>query len=58
MGVVPALCLGLDQATPDETTLCRLRNALKVAGLDDALFVEVTRQLDEAFTRELEKLEG
>jgi IS5 family transposase len=40
--------LGLDEATPDETTLCRFRNALKDAGLGDALFAEVARQLDAA----------
>jgi transposase, IS5 family len=27
----------LDAATPDETTLCRFRNALKDAGLGEAL---------------------
>jgi IS5 family transposase len=37
---------GLDAATPDETTLCRFRNALKDAGLGEALFAEVLRQLD------------
>lgn len=40
--------LGLDEATPDETTLCRFRNALKDAGLGEALFAEVSRQLDAA----------
>lgn len=40
--------LALDEATPDETTLCRFRNALKDAGLGDALFAEVARQLDAA----------
>jgi IS5 family transposase len=39
---------GLDAATPDETTLCRFRNGLKGAGLGEAVFVEVLRQLDEA----------
>jgi transposase, IS5 family len=38
----------LDAATPDETTLCRFRNALKEAGLGEALFAEVLRQLDAA----------
>lgn len=38
----------LDAATPDETTLCRFRNALKQAGLGEALFQEVLRQLDGA----------
>ena len=36
----------LDAATPDETTLCRFRNALKEAGLGEALFAEIGRQLD------------
>lgn len=40
--------LGLDEPTPDETTLCRFRNALKEAGLGEALFAEVARQLDAA----------
>ena len=38
----------LDAATPDETTICRFRNALKDAGLGDALFAEVAAQLDAA----------
>jgi transposase, IS5 family len=38
--------LALDAATPDETTLCRFRNALKAAGLGEALFAEVGRQLE------------
>jgi IS5 family transposase len=38
----------LDAATPDETTLCRFRNALKQAGLGEALFGEILRQLDAA----------
>jgi transposase, IS5 family len=38
----------LDAATPDETTLCRFRNALKDAGLGEALFQEVLRQLEAA----------
>ena len=38
----------LDAATPDETTLCRFRNALKDAGLGDALFAEVMGQLEAA----------
>jgi transposase, IS5 family len=37
----------LDARTPDETTLCRFRNALKEARLGAALFEEVARQLDE-----------
>jgi len=40
--------LALDEGTPDETTLCRFRNALGKAGLGEALFGEVTRQLDHA----------
>lgn len=40
--------LALDEATPDETTLCRFRNALKDAALGEALFDEVSRQLDAA----------
>ena len=38
----------LDAQTPDETTLCRFRNALKQAGLGEALFAEVLRQLEAA----------
>lgn len=38
----------LDAATPDETTLCRFRNALKEAGLGEAVFNEVLRQLEVA----------
>jgi IS5 family transposase len=40
--------LELDEPTPDETTLCRFRKALKDAGLGGALFAEVARQLDAA----------
>ena len=40
--------LALDGATPDETTLCRFRNALKDAGLGEALFAEILRQLEAA----------
>lgn len=36
----------LDANTPDETTLCRFRNALKDAGVGEKLFVEINRQLD------------
>jgi len=36
----------LDAATPDETTLCRFRNALKGAGLGEALFREIGSQLE------------
>jgi IS5 family transposase len=38
----------LDADTPDETTLCRFRNALKDARLGEALFAEINRQLDAA----------
>jgi IS5 family transposase len=38
----------LDAQTPDETTLCRFRNALRQAGLGEALFQEVLRQLEAA----------
>lgn len=40
--------LALDAATPDETTLCRFRNALKRAGLGERLFKEVLGQLEQA----------
>jgi len=40
--------LALDAATPDETTLCRFRNGLKQAGLGEALFQDVLRQLEAA----------
>lgn len=44
-----AFCgFGVEDKTPDETTLCRFRNELKLQGLGDILFVEVGRQLDEA----------
>ncbi len=36
----------LDRTTPDETTLCRFRNAAVKAGVLQAGFVEVNRQLD------------
>jgi len=38
--------LALDAAAPDETTICRFRNALKEAGLSEALFLEIARQLE------------
>jgi transposase len=37
---------GLDDGTPDETTLCRFRGALAERGLAEALFAELNRQLD------------
>lgn len=40
--------LALDEGTPDETSLCRFRNALKDAGLGEALFAEIALQLDAA----------
>lgn len=40
--------LSLEEPTPDETTLCRFRLALVEAGLGEALFAEVARQLDAA----------
>ena len=36
----------LDRDLPDETTLCRFRNALKDNGLGEQLFAEIGRQLD------------
>jgi IS5 family transposase len=36
----------LDEATPDETTLCRFRQALIAAGLRDRLLEELNSQLD------------
>jgi len=38
---------GLENATPDETTLCRFRNDCAGAGVLEAAFAEVNRQLDE-----------
>lgn len=37
----------LDERTPDETTLCRFRNAAARAGVLEKAFAEVNRQLDE-----------
>ena len=36
----------MDEATPDETTICRFRQALIEAGLSDRLLGELNRQLD------------
>jgi IS5 family transposase len=36
----------LDEGTPDETTLCRFRNDCAAAGVLEAAFAEVNRQLD------------
>ncbi len=36
----------LDQGTPDETTLCRFRQALVAAALTDGLLAELNRQLE------------
>ena len=38
---------GLEGDVPDATTLCRFRNRLVKKGLDDRLFAEVNRQLEE-----------
>jgi transposase, IS5 family len=40
--------LGLAEAVPDHTTLCRFRNLLVEAGLLEKLFGELDRQLDQA----------
>jgi IS5 family transposase len=40
------LGIGLSQTVPDETTLSRFRKRLREAGLDQALFEEVNRQLE------------
>jgi transposase, IS5 family len=40
--------LGLEDATPDHTTLCRLRLALIERGLLEKLFAELDRQLEKA----------
>lgn len=40
--------LGLEDETPDHTTLCRFRNGLVAAGLLEKLFAELDRQLDQA----------
>jgi IS5 family transposase len=39
--------LGLDEPTPDHTTLCRFRNDLAAAGLAAKLFAEMNRQLEQ-----------
>ena len=39
--------LGLDDGTPDYSTISRFRKHLREAGLSEALFEEVNRQLDE-----------
>lgn len=38
--------LSLEQPTPDETTICRFRAAAAAAGVMEACFVEITRQLE------------
>lgn len=38
--------LSLEEATPDDTTLCRFRTVLGQAGLAEALMAEINRQLD------------
>jgi IS5 family transposase len=40
--------LGLEDETPDHTTLCRFRNRLIGEGLLEKLFAELDRQLDQA----------
>lgn len=40
--------LGLEDETPDHTTLCRFRNGLVAAGLLEKLFGELDRQLEQA----------
>jgi IS5 family transposase len=40
--------LGLDDGTPDHSTVSRFRTALGAAGLDQALFDEIAGQLDRA----------
>lgn len=40
--------LGLEDETPDHTTLCRFRNGLVAAGLLEKLFAELDRQLEQA----------
>lgn len=37
----------LGEGTPDETTICRFRNALVSKGLDKQVFQEINRQLEE-----------
>ena len=39
---------GFEDATPDETTICRFRKALTAHGLGETLFAEVARQLEAA----------
>ena len=39
--------IGLEQAAPDHTTLCRFRNRLAAEGLTDKLFAEFERQLEQ-----------
>lgn len=38
--------LGVDDGTPDETTICRFRAAVSQGGVMDACFAEINRQLD------------
>lgn len=40
--------LGLEDETPDHTTLCRFRNGLVSAGVLEKLFAELDRQLEQA----------
>ena len=38
--------MGIENEVPDETTICRFRNKLVSAGLEQELFEEVNRQLE------------
>ena len=38
--------LPLDEAVPDHSTICRFRGALREAGLAEAVFAEINRQID------------
>lgn len=38
--------MGIESASPDETTICRFRNRLVKKGLDKKLFEEINRQLE------------
>lgn len=38
--------MGIEQATPDETTICRFRNRIVTTGLDKKLFEEINKQLE------------
>jgi transposase, IS5 family len=38
--------LALDEAVPDHSTICRFRRAFREAGLAEAVFAEINRQID------------